>query len=190
MEDNRDLWGVKTHQAEINASSTWGRVEVHLLEDREEGQLERDEVVEQARETLPEIAGVTSQIGWKRQEGNDQNTLTVTLRGDDMPTLEALGGQVRELAKALPGIGMAYADMEKDAGEEMRLYANREALARYGLTATGVGQTVGFALRGTRLPDFHDGGKEVDVAARFQYEDRADMDRLLDFPLWSPASMD
>jgi len=189
VEEHREEWGVKTHQADLDANRTFGSVEVYLHEERAEGQPTRSEVVEQARESLPELAGVTSQIGWKRQEGNDRNTLTVTLYGDEMNTLEGLGLQIRDLAKALPGVGVAYADMEEGAGEEMRLYADREALARYGLTASGVGRTVGFALRGTRLPDFHDDGKEVDVAARFQYEDRADMDRLLDFPLWSPATM-
>jgi hydrophobic/amphiphilic exporter-1 (mainly G- bacteria), HAE1 family len=189
VEQHRDEWGVKTHQADLNASRSSGRIQVYLLEDREDEQVSRTDVIEAARKTLPEMAGVDAQIGWNRQEGNDQNTLTVTLRGDEMATLEALGEQVQDLAKALPGVGLSYADMEEGAGEEMRLYADREALARYGLSATSVGQTVGFALRGTRLPDFHDGGKEVDVAARFQYEDRADMDRLLDFPLWSPATM-
>ena len=189
VEDHREEWGVKTHQADLDASRSSGRIQVYLVEDRGEGQLSRADVIDQAREDLPELAGIEAQIGWNRQEGNDRNTLTVTLRGDEMATLEELGAQVQGLAKALPGVAMAYADMEEGAGEEMRLYADREALARYGLSATSVGQTVGFALRGTRLPDFHDDGKEVDVAARFQYEDRADMDRLLDFPLWSPATM-
>ena len=189
VEEHRDEWGVKTHQADLAASGTYGRIEVYLHEERQEGQLSRSEVVEEARETLPEMPGVNSQIGWKQQDGDDRNTLTVTLYGDEMTTLEGLGEQVRDLGRALPGVAMAYADMEEGGGEEMRLQADREALARYGLTARGVGQTVGFALRGTRLPDFHDNGKEIDVAARFQYEDRADMDRLLDFPLWSPATM-
>ncbi len=189
IEEHRQAWGVETHKADLGGGSPYGRIEVYLADDRTEEQISRDEVVAEARETLPEMAGVQAQIGWNRQEGDDRTTLRITLRGDDTATLEDLGSQIRDLARALPGVGMAYADMEEGAGEEMRLYADRPSLARYGLTATSVGQTVGFALRGTRLPEFHDDGKEIDVAARFQYEDRADLDRLLDFPLWSPATM-
>lgn len=189
IDERRERWGVRTHQTDLEAGSNRGRVEVYLEEEPPPGAMSNAEVLQEARDSLPQIPGVESHIGRRKQEGNDRDTLTVTLYGDEMNTLEGLGLQIRELAKALPGVGAAYADMEEGAGEEMRLYADRESLARYGLTASGVGRTVGFALRGTRLPDFHDDGKEVDVAARFQYEDRADMDRLLDFPLWSPATM-
>ncbi len=189
VEENRERWGVRTHSAELGASSTRGQLEVYLEEDREAGQIAVDEVVKEAREDLPELPGIDAQIGWKRQEGDDRTTMTITLRGDDMTTLEELGTSIQAMARGIDGVAMAWADMEEGAGEEMRLYADRAALARYGLTATSVGRTVGFALRGTRLPDYHDDGNEVSVAARFRYEDRADMDRLLDFPLWSPATM-
>jgi hydrophobic/amphiphilic exporter-1 (mainly G- bacteria), HAE1 family len=188
VEEHREVWGVSTYQANLHASRTRGDVDVYLDEDRKEGQLPRSEVVENVRENLPKLPGVDVQIGWNRQEGNDRSTITVTLRGDDLATLEALGAQVQRVARGIPGVATAWSDMEEGAGEEMRLMANNQALARYGLTARGVGQTVGFALRGTRLPDYHDDGREVDVAARFQLADRADLDRLLDFPLWSPST--
>jgi HAE1 family hydrophobic/amphiphilic exporter-1 len=109
------------------------------------------------------------------------------LTGEDVDTLEALGGEVRRRLKDLPGVVGIKNDQEEGGGTEMRLRGEREALARYGIDARTVGQTVGFALRGTQLPYYHDDGKEVDVIARFRYEDREDVNRLLDFPMFSPA---
>lgn len=187
VEDHRDDWGVRTHRSQLGADSSYGRLYIHLLEDdeRAEGLPEREEVIELATETLPRMPGVEAQIGWG-QSGRGQNReVEVTIRGDDVGTLETLGEEVRRVVKGLPGVIGARTDLEEGGGQELRLVADREALARYGQTATSVGQTVGFALRGTQLPDFHDDGKEVDVVSRFRYEDREDLDRLLDFPMWS-----
>jgi HAE1 family hydrophobic/amphiphilic exporter-1 len=53
-----------------------------------------------------------------------------------------------------------------------------------------VGRTLAFAMRGQQLPDYYEGSREVDVYARFRLEDRADFDRLMDFPLWSPFTQE
>ena len=181
-------WGVRTHRAELDATSSFGRVYVYLDEDPAPGQLPREQVLEQAREQLPKLAGVDAGIGWSQGSGNENSTITVTLSGEDVATLEGLGAEVRRRLKAVPGVVGATNDQEEGGGEELRLRADRDALARAGLDARSVGQTVGFALRGTMLPRFHEPDKEVDVIARFRYEDRQDVDRLLNFPMWSPAT--
>lgn len=181
-------WGVRTHRAELDATSSFGRIYVYLDEEPAEGQLDRALVLEQARAELPKIAGVDAGIGWSQGSGNENTTITVTLSGEDVGTLETLGLEVRRRLKGVPGVVGATNDQEEGGGEELRLRADRDALARGGLDARSVGQTVGFALRGTLLPRYHEADKEVDVVARFRYEDRQDIDRLLDFPLWSPAT--
>jgi HAE1 family hydrophobic/amphiphilic exporter-1 len=189
VDDNRDRWGVRTHRSSLDAGSEHGRVWVYLdpPEDRPEGAVAPDKVMDDARESLPVMAGVDLKIGWGGAGDNSRNELGFVLNGEDTPTLELLGGQLEQTLEGLPGIIAVRNDLEGEAGREMRLQADRASLARYGLDARTVGQTVGFALRGTNLPKYHDDGKEVDVVARFQLSDREDVDRLLDFPLWSPA---
>lgn len=187
VDENRDRWGVRTHRAELGSSSEHGRLYVYLNEPekRSETAIAPDKVLEDARENLPVMAGVALKIGWGGSGDNSRNELSFMLRGEDTPTLERLGDQLESTLEGLPGIIAVRSDLEGEAGREIRLQADRAALARYGLDARTVGQTVGFALRGTSLPKYHDDGKEVDVVARFQLEDREDVDRLLDFPLWS-----
>lgn len=190
LDAHDEAWGIRTHRSELDATSTYGRLWVYLEEDEQEGRLPRAEVLDAARDGLPKLAGVDVGIGWGGGgAGNENNTLTVTLSGEDVGTLESLGQEVRRRIKAVPGVIGVTNDQEEGGGEELRLNADRDALARVGIDARTVGQTVGFALRGTMLPRFHEPDKEVDVVARFRYEDRQDIDRLLNFPLWSPATM-
>lgn len=189
VDENRETWSVRTHRSELGSSDEHGRLWVYLDEgeDRGEGALPAEKVLENARKNLPVIAGVELKIGWGGAGDTSRNELGFVLQGEDTPTLELLGDQLEQTLQGLPGVIAVRNDLEGEAGREMRLRADRAALARYGLDARSVGQTVGFALRGTNLPKYHDDGKEVDVVARFQLADREDVDRLLDFPLWSPT---
>ncbi|HCH64211.1 MAG TPA: hypothetical protein DFR83_15515 [Deltaproteobacteria bacterium] len=190
IDENRERWGVRTHRADLGSGSSYGRLNVHLFDEdeRTDQMLTQDEVFEVARNELPEIPGVYASIGWNSQEEEPTNELKFILTGEDTPTLEALAAQARDRLREIDGVASVSFDNEEGGMRELRLRANRDALARYGFDARTVGQTVGFALRANQLPDFHDDGKEVDVIASFEYEDRQDIDRLLDFPMWSPSN--
>lgn len=190
VEERRADWGVEVHRSRLRSTDSYGRTTVHLIEDRPDGMMAREDVVKEARETLPELAGVEAQIGWSGGDQGDVPQFTVVLRGEDTERLAALGEEVRRVIRTVPGVIGALPDLEEGGGDEMRLRVDREAAARYGVGARQIGQTVSFALRGTGLPDYHDGDIEVDVFARFRLEDREDMNRLLDFPMFSPAAMD
>lgn len=188
VEDNRERWGVEVHRSRLRASESSGRTYVHLTEEREADMMTREDVISDARDALPELAGVEAQIGWSGQ-GSEDKQFRIVLRGEDTDTLAILGEEVRRVIRTVPGVASALPDLEEAGGEEMRLIVDREASARYSLPASQLGRTVSFALRGTSLPKYHDGENEIDMFARFRLEDRADMDRLLDFPLFSPTAM-
>ncbi|MFT4974223.1 MAG: HAE1 family hydrophobic/amphiphilic exporter-1 [Myxococcota bacterium] len=189
VEEHRAQWGVEVHRSRLRSSETYGRTYVHLAEDRPPGMMSREDVVTAAREELPEMAGVEAQVGWSGGDQGGVPQFSIVLRGEDTETLARLGEEVRRMIRTVPGVIGALPDLEEDGGDEMRLVVDREAAARYGVGAQQIGQTVSFALRGTGLPDYHDGDIEVDVFARFRLEDRADVDRLLDFPMFSPTAM-
>ncbi len=185
IEENREEWGVRVHRSRLSWSSTSARTYVYLLEERADGMPSREEVIEQAKAELPQMPGVDAQIGWSGTGGQETNQLTVVLRGEDTATLEGLGEEVIRVARGLPGVLGAWPTMEDEGGQEMRFQVDREATSRYGISAASIGRTVSFAMRGTPMPDYHDGEREVDVVARFRPEDRADIDGLMEFPMWS-----
>lgn len=188
VDEHRQEWGVRVHRSRLSANSTVGRTYVYLHEDPPAGALSRDEVLVAAKESLPRLPGVEASIGWQAGADGDKRQVPLVLKGEQTETLIALGQELSRRVRAVPGVLGVTAGVEEDGGREMRLRVDREALARTGIQARSIGQTVSFALRGTPLPAWTDGGKEIDVYARFRAEDRYDSRRLLDFPMFSPAT--
>ena len=190
VDENRDRWGVRVHRSRLSADSTNGRTYVYLLDEgeRPEGAIPKSEVVDEVKEKLPDLPGVEAEIGWG-DDREQSSSLSLVLRGEDTSTLEGLGEEVERRIRTLPGVLTVRSDLEESGGEEMRLRVDRAAAARHGLTAQRIGQTVAFAMRGTSLRELQWGDREVNVVARYSLEDRQDLDVLLDFPLWAPATM-
>ncbi|MFN7144410.1 MAG: efflux RND transporter permease subunit [Myxococcota bacterium] len=184
VDDNRERWGVRVYRSRLSASSNAGRLYVYLEED---GELPREEVLAEVKRELPDLPGVTATVG--RSEGEGQNaSIRVRLFGEDTEILAKLSEEARRRMKGVEGILGVHSDAETSGGDEMRLVVNRDAAARYGVSASMVGRLVSFAMRGAPLPAWYEGEKEVRVFARFGLEDRSNVDQLLDFEVASPTA--
>ncbi len=182
VEENRALWGVEVHRSRVGEGSSRGRTWVTLAEEPPEGALEREAVLEDAERKLPDLPGVELSIG--RSERDEQNaSIGLALRGEDTTTLQSLGEEVRRRLVAVPGVLAVRADVESGGEQEVRLRLDRDASVRYGLDATRVGQTVGFALRGTGLSPLVTEDREIDVRAAFEDAERTELSALLDLPV-------
>lgn len=188
VEDNKDRWGVRTWRARMSESGTRGSTSIYLETDRTDGMMSKAEVVADAKENLPQIPGALINIGWGGARGRQSNQLTVYLHGEDTATLEELGNEVQRIIAASPGVIGVVPELEEEGGQEIRLNVDRAATGRFGVSPASIGRTVGFALRSSQLPDFLDGDKEIDVVSRFEFEDRQNLNRLLDFPMWSNST--
>lgn len=188
VEDNRDRWGVEVHRSRMSSDSNRGRTWVTLAEDPPEGALDRDAVLEDAKSKLPDLPGVRLTVG--RGEGGEQNTtLSLALRGEDTTTLSQLSEEVRRRLEGVPGVLDVHSDIESSGQREVRLRMDRDASVRQGLDALDVGQTVGFALRGTRLPPLVLPDREVEVRAALEDAEHTELGELLEVPLASRAGL-
>jgi HAE1 family hydrophobic/amphiphilic exporter-1 len=185
----REEWGVRTTRSWMGGSQNRGRMSIYLTAERGEEMPSREDVIEQAKEALPQIAGVTLKIGRGDRGGPPPHQLDFHLWGQDTDTLMATSKDVIEQLEQVPGVVSVQSELEQDGYQELRLGVNRDALRRHGLNAQRVGQTISYSMRGLPLSDFNTGTKEIDVIARYKGEDRADLDRLLDFPMWSMQTM-
>jgi HAE1 family hydrophobic/amphiphilic exporter-1 len=187
---NKDRWGVRTWRARMRDTSQRGQTSIYLETERTDEMMSRDEVIDAAKAGLPQIPGATIQIGRSGGDGPPKNQLTVFLHGEDTQKLEQLGNAVQRVVQGIDGVVGVIPEMEEEGGQEIRLNINREAGNRYGISPSRISRTVSFALRASPLPSFFDGTTEADVISRFRIEDRADLSRLLDFPMWSPSTSD
>jgi HAE1 family hydrophobic/amphiphilic exporter-1 len=128
-------------------------------------------------------------VGWS-EGGGDDRRLSVELFGEDMQVLEGLGEEVARRARVIPGVLSANVELDDAGIDELRVRPDREQLERYGVSARSVAQTMAFAMRGNQsLPAMRMGDEEVDMISRISEKDRSDIATLMDFPVFSPATM-
>ena len=187
IEENQENWSVKFYNSNLNGSSTQGRTEIHFKEDRDPS-VKPAEIIQQARENLPEIAGVKFSIGWQGDEA-ERRQIKLVLRGENTKRLEEIGASVTKLLTGIDGVLSVASELEESNIPEVQLVVNREAAARYKISAQTIGYTVASALRSNELPEQQIDGSDVNVIARFRYQDRSDIDKLLAFPVLSTATM-
>ena len=185
--ENRETWGIRTWRSRMNLMAKSGSTSVYLSSDRDPSMMTRGEVIEDAKSKMPEIPGTQLRIGWGGG-GGEQKQIRLYLHGEDTQTLESLAETVQRVVSAVPSVVGAVPQLEEDGGQEIRLNVDRTAANRFGVSPNQIGRTVGFALRSTLLPDFVDEEKDIPVVSRFEAEDRADLNRLMDFPVWSNTS--
>lgn len=189
VQDNGPAWGVRVYRAQLNGDGHRGRLFVYLDAD---GPLERGEVMEQAKEALPlDMPGVTPTIGWGDGDrgGAGANQVRLTIHGEDLGLLTALAEEVARRVQHLPGVMDASVDALDEGADEIRLVVDREAALRHGVSAMQVGRLVAYAMRGTSLTPLRLDDREIPVTSRFLLEDRQDLDKLLDFDVWSPVTL-
>ena len=92
------------------------------------------------------------------------------------------------MVEKINGVISVESELEDDDRPEIQLILDREALSRYGISAQNVAWTVASALRSNPLQKQLIDDNEVDVVARFRYQDRSDLDVLLNFSCHSPKN--
>lgn len=187
VESHREAWGVRVYRAELRSGRSMGELSVYLESD---GPMAREDVMEAARAALPQdLPGVAGTIGWEGGDGGGDQTLSLDVHGQDMGTLLAVGDEIVRRVEGLEGVIGARMDQERDGADEIQLRLHRDALARYAVNASQVGQTVAWSLRGTVLNPLREGEREIGLQSSFSLEDRSDIDTVLDFEIWSPERL-
>ena len=189
IEEHREAWGVRVYRSHLGGDNTNGWIDIYLERD---APMEREAVMDAVREELPDdLPGVSASVGW---EGNpdgvgETKSLSIQIYGEDLDTLAELAEEVARRAEGVEGVENAVRELDQEGADELHLRVDREASARFGVSAQDVAQMVGFAMRGTTFPPIRDGDKELNIVARFSLEDRSDLDKLLGFDIFSPVTM-
>lgn len=186
IESHRADWGVDVYRVSLDNGSMRGRLSVYLVDDPP---ISNEEVVDAAKADLPkDLPGVTASIGWD-QQGGDDNRVTLTVYGEDTEVLRTLGEEIARRVQDVAGV-LSTAVGDSDASRrEIQLRPDPDALRRYGVDASTVGNTIAFAMRGSTLNPLVQGADELEVETRLSFADRSDVGTLLDFPIFSPATM-
>jgi Cu/Ag efflux pump CusA len=111
--------------------------------------------------------------------------IAVKIFGDDLPTLRRLGEQARNVMTAVPGAVDVSLEQQTDV-PFVRFVLNRPAIARYGLRADDIAESVETAFAGTTVGRIFDRAAAFDLVVKFDATSQTDFQRLADLPIDTP----
>ena len=144
----------------------------------------------QLRDGLPEIAGVTLEVGdrdnWRHSFGQDRRMVPIALHGEDPEFIEDLALQVEERMRSLEHLEEVWGPT-MEGTKELRLMVDPEAAHSLEVSPRTIADAVGFAFRGRRLRRFQGPGGEVEMVLGLPDEAQPGIDALADLPIPSRA---
>lgn len=186
LADNKERLFLDIYRLQLGASGTRGSVQVYLEGERE---MLKDDIINEVKDLLPtDMPGVVASVGWG-EESDGKGKLSIPLYGEDYDILRGLAEEMIRRTRGLDNVLRVEVGDLEEGQPELQLHPDEDSLRQYGLRARDVAQTIAFAMRGNQLNPLIDGANEVEVQTRLSPEDRSDLGALLDFPVWSPSTM-
>lgn len=111
--------------------------------------------------------------------------LAVKIVGPSLPELQRLGRDASTLMREVDGLVDVSVEPIAEV-PQLRLRADRETLARHGLTVSDVADSIETAWRGSVVSQVFEGQRRFDLVLRLPDESRQDLARLAGLTLASP----
>jgi len=194
-------YGIRTISTRFR--NNWGRINVFLHKQRQKewyeilyhsmlstldlykpDVMEREDVIADVKERIPEFAGVTFRTTWRHETG-ESGSISLMLYGDDSGKLKILGKEVERRLHSLEEILSIETDSEKGT-DEIHLQIKRDQAKKYGISPDVIAGTIQYAVRGIPLPKYQTEEKEIDVNIQLREEDRQNLYQLKNLTFFTP----
>jgi len=109
----------------------------------------------------------------------------IKITGPDLKKIEAIGKQVEQLIRKVPGTTTAYAE-RVSGGRYINIDIDRRAAARYGLNISDVQDVVSMAVGGVNIAEAVEGRERYPINIRYPQELRDSVERLRTLPVVAP----
>lgn len=174
------------HAQDVNAA------ELDVGLDMSKGKLSKGELLDAMRKALAQVPGAVVTIGQPLSHRIDhmlsgtRANIALKLYGDDLDKLRGLAEQVKKVTEGTPGAVDVAIEQQVDI-PEVEIRADRDAVARYGLTTGEVAEAVERAFAGETVGSMLEGQRTVDLVVRLDDDSRRDLDSLSSTLIDTPA---
>jgi HAE1 family hydrophobic/amphiphilic exporter-1 len=171
------------------ASSDAGQVYFQLV-DKAERSRSTEVIAGVVREKAQYIAGAdinVSATGPALEGQQVGSPVSITIKGDDLEVLGSLAEEITSLVEEVPGTAEAANSMG-EGRPEIRVIADRDRAAAYGLTGSQIASAVRTAIQGTVATQYRTAGDEIDVRVRLKGGQDASVQDLENLTVSSPAA--
>ncbi len=140
--------------------------------------VEKEALFEELRREFAPIPGTSVTVGQPIGHRIDhmlsgtRANIAVKIFGPDLYKLRQVGGEVRDAMQTVPGVADLQLEQQMDV-PQLRIQADRGALARYGMSVGQLAEAIDVAFNGEEVSRVLEEGKSFDLVVRFPDEARA-----------------
>ncbi|MCP3064184.1 efflux RND transporter permease subunit [Myxococcus sp. K38C18041901] len=161
---------------------TTGRGRVHRPSHgpRRTSARDKESLLEALREALAQVPGAVVTLGQPLSHRIDhmlsgtRANIALKVHGDDLDRLRGLAEEVKKVTEGTPGAVDVAIEQQLDI-PELEIHADRDAVARCGLTTGEVAEAVEPAFAGETVGSVLEGQRVVDIAVRLDDASRVDL---------------
>lgn len=177
------MGGGSTHRGSVNV----------LLVPRSERTRSNDQIAQALRRELGGIPGVIARArpsGGNFQlnrlfGGSTESRLALEIRGHDLEDAKRLAAQAKMLMENTPGIADVRIGRE-EGRPELAVRVDRDKAALFGLTVSGVAETLRTNVAGRQAAFYREHGQEYPIVVRLREEDRSQISEIGDVLVSTP----
>ncbi len=197
------------HPAVVTVSRRTGRTEMdehslgshaHELEvEIDFSHITQDQLLKDVREKLSLLPGCVFVIGQPIGHRIDhmlsgtRANIAIKIFGSDLYNLRQIGLKVQQEIADIPGVTDLSMDQQIDI-PQLRIRANRERMALYGVTMGDVDEMIDTAFLGTAVSQVYEGQNQYDLVVRYDESFRNNIDAirnsLIDTPIGAKIPLD
>jgi len=151
----------------------------------------RQEVLDEMREKLKQIPGISAMVGQPLGHRIDhmvsgtQAAVAIKLFGPDISTLITKGNEIKEAISEIEGLVDVSVEQLTDS-PELQIIPDRDALAAYGITMEDFAGFLSLGYAGERISDIYEGQCRYDLVLRLTDEYTSSIDGLKDALIDTP----
>ena len=143
----------------------------------------KETVLDELRHALAVVPGTNITIGQPISHRIDhmlsgtRAAIAVKLYGPDLYDLRTQAERIRAEMEEVPGLVDLFVDQQIDV-PQVRIHANRERMAMYGLRAQDLDELIDTAFLGVAVSQVYEGENRHDLVVRYAEEHRADLEAI------------
>jgi hydrophobe/amphiphile efflux-1 (HAE1) family protein len=136
-----------------------------------------EQLMEEARREIRQIPGANFGIQVPGGVGGNQKSTIMSVRGENLGTLEKLARQVEYIFRTTPGAADVENSLETSK-PEVRLAINREKASDLGINVGLIAQSARAMVDGTVATKYQEGEEQYDVRVRLNKGDRSSLENV------------
>lgn len=151
------------------------RTNRRVTTDKQVGAIIKEETMLNPNARITQMAMASRMFG-------SEHPVEIKIFGDDLNTLRKIASDVKTEISNVPGLKDITTSFEQGL-PELTFSFDRERIARYGLSAAQISNTVATEIKGQVASIYREAGREINVRVRLQPSDRRTMEDINDLPI-------